>query len=259
MKTKVYLFAAFLFIISSCAIEQTLPGDPIYVDSIAITNKINDISIGKQHQFTAAYYPLDAEGFDVFTWQSSDNTIATIDQNGLLNAVDEGKVTITLTAEVAVKKGTTVLTDEVAVTVLPVAIEGVQLNRNYLEILNHSTFTLTASLVPSNAKPKEIEWSSSDVSVATVVDGVVIARSAGMAIITARAKGTDIQDYCTVVVNPIVVKSMQFETKDVQLEIGFSVATVLIFDPDSTENKNVTYSSSNAAIASVSSYGVITG
>ena len=255
MKTTVYLFVFFLFTICSCSIEIT----EIYIDSIDITNKINTIYVEQSYQFEATYSPLEADSPEMF-WSSSDNSIATIDANGLLSAIEEGIVTVKLTAEVPRKRGGIMeLNDEVTITVLPIEIEYIQLKKTYLEILNNSTATLTVSFVPANAKPKEIEWTSSNVLVATVADGVVTARSAGNTNITVRIKGTEIKAECTVKVNPIVINGMQFETKDIQLEVGFSAVSKLIFDPDSAENKTVVYSSSNAAIASVSADGVING
>ena len=259
MKKYVFLFAAIIFIAGACTREVSLPGDPRYVDSIVITNKINDIIVGNQHQFEAAYYPWDAEGFDKFIWQSSDDSIATVDQSGLLKAVDEGDVIIKLIAEVTRKKGKAELTDEVTVRVAPIDIESIRLHRNDLEILNRSTDTLKVSFVPANAKPKEIEWKSSNETIASVEDGIVTAKSAGNTLITAQVKDTDIKATCNVKVNPIVVSSMQFEADSIKLEAGYSITTKLFFDPDSTENKSVTYSSSHPSIASVNSDGVIVG
>lgn len=259
MNKYVSLFVVFLFVGSSCTKEIASPGDPRYVSSIAITNKINDISVEQQYQFEAAYYPWDAVGFNKFTWQSSDNAIATIDQYGLLQAVREGDVTIKLTAKVKTKKGTAEKTDMATIHVGPIKIESIQLNRAYLEMLNYSTDTLTVSFVPSNAKSKEIDWTSSNETVATVDSGVIMAKSIGYTLITAQVRGTDIKATCNVQVTPVVVTSMQFETKDVIVESGLSFATKLIFYPDNAENKKVIYTSSNRLIAEVDTNGVIIG
>ena len=257
MKKCLFLFVVFILTIGACTRDVALSK---YIDSIIITNKINDVIIGEEYEFKAAYYPLDAEGFEMFTWQSSNNAIAIIDQTGLLKAVDEGEVTIKLSAEVTSKKGKIELTDEVTIHVAPIDIEGIRLNRDSVEILNRSTAILTVSFVPENAKPKEIEWMSSNETVASVVDGVVTAKSVGHTIITAQIKGVDIKAICNVKVNPIVVTGMHFEIDTVKLEIeGEAIETKLIIVPDSADNKIVQYTSSNPSIASVNSNGVITG
>ena len=257
MKKKLFIYIAFLFTISSCGIEISIPEDPVYVDSIAITNKISEIIVGNQYQFEPAYYPQEAEGFEMFTWQSSNISIATIDQNGLLTANNEGYVNIKLMTVMPIRKGTIELEDMISITVLPIEIESLLLNTNNLEIEIGSSFTLAVSIIPANAKPKEIEWSSNNETVATVSNGVVTGWSLGYAVITVRVKGTDIKAECLVRVTPIELKSIQFETKDYLLEVGESATTNLIFTPANADNKSVIYTSSNNSIAMVDAGGLI--
>jgi len=254
MKKCVCLFLAVIFIISSCVNED----ESNHIYSIAIINKISDIVAGDQYKFIGAYYPFEAEGFEMFIWQSSNNEIAAIDQDGMLKAVGEGVVTIKMSTDVKTEKGIIELFDEVTIRVTAVDIEGIRLNTNSLEITNRSTATLTISTIPANATLKEIEWTSSNVLVATVENGVITAKSIGNTIITAQVKSTNIKAECSVTVRPILLTSMQFKTKDIKMEVGFSTATELIFEPDSAEDKRVIYSSSDPSIAVVNSYGIIT-
>ena len=239
--------------------EVTSPGDPKYVSSISITNKINNISIGKQYQFVATFSPWDAEGFENFTWQSDHNDIATIDHTGLLTAVEEGEATIKLSAKVLTKKGTKELSDEVKIKVIPVMIESIKLNKADLMMLNLTTDTLSVTYEPANAEPIEIVWMSNHETVASVDSGVVTAKSVGNTLITAQVKGTDIKATCNVTVTPLVVTKMQFETEIIQMEAEVPVETKLIFTPESAVNKSVTYKSSDERIAEVNADGVITG
>ena len=254
MKKYAFLFVAFIFINSSC--NEGYETNHVY--SVAIINKISDIIIGEQYKFIAAHYPFESEEFDVYFWQSSDNEIATIDQNGLLKAVGEGEVTIKLYADVTIRNSMTTVSDKVTIHVTPLGVESIRLNMSRLDIANGSTATLTVSAVPSSAKLDEIEWTSSNDQVASVANGVVTAKSIGNAIITAQVKGTNIKAECSVNVSPYVVTNMQFKTREVKMEVGHTFATELIIDPDNAEDKRVTYSSDNPAIASVSSTGVIT-
>ena len=265
MKKYVFFCVTCLFIISSFIIENSEPAPKPDIASITISNKINEIITGEHHQFEATFSPFDAEAPENYTWRSSNTSIATINSAGLFTAIDEGEVTISLTSVVSRKKGTIELSDEMTITVYPVEIEGIVLDKESLEMINGSTTTLTVSFLPADAKPKDIEWSSSNNLIATVADGVITAHNSSdnVVIITAKVKGTDIEARCNVKVNPIVLSSIRFDTVDPlrwdTLEINLSTPTQLIFVPDNAENKNVIYTSSDSLIATVNANGVITG
>ena len=85
-------------VLASCIGEDIVEDgqDP----EVRITNPIDSIQTGNTHTFTTKF--LDNVGKDQTPdstrWLSSDKTIATIDQKGVLNALTVGKVTITVTA-----------------------------------------------------------------------------------------------------------------------------------------------------------------
>ncbi|MBP3616675.1 MAG: Ig domain-containing protein, partial [Lachnospiraceae bacterium] len=62
---------------------------------IEIKNKISELEYGKKHDLNRTLTP--AKSNDVTTWTSSDTTIATVDKNGVVTALDDGYVTITAT------------------------------------------------------------------------------------------------------------------------------------------------------------------
>ena len=69
-----------------------------------------------------------------------------------------------------------------------VAVTGVSLNASSGELTVNGQTTLTATVVPANATNKTVTWTSSAPAVATVVNGVVTALSAGTAVITATTE-----------------------------------------------------------------------
>lgn len=69
-----------------------------------------------------------------------------------------------------------------------VAVTGVSLNASSGALTVNGQTTLTATVEPSNATNKTVTWTSSAPTVATVVNGVVTALSAGTAVITARTQ-----------------------------------------------------------------------
>ncbi len=68
-----------------------------------------------------------------------------------------------------------------------IPVTSITLNESNLELVAEETYTLTATLEPVNAFNKKVLWSSSNPSVASVVDGVVTALAAGETTITATA------------------------------------------------------------------------
>lgn len=63
-------------------------------------------------------------------------------------------------------------------------VTSVSLSESSGTLAPNGTVTLVATVLPSNANNKEVIWSSSDTSVATVLNGVVTAIANGSAIIT---------------------------------------------------------------------------
>lgn len=77
---------------------------------------------------------------------------------------------------------------EVFTGIQTVAVTGVSLNASSGELTVNGQTTLTATVEPSNATNKTVTWTSSAPAVATVVNGVVTALSAGTAVITAKTE-----------------------------------------------------------------------
>ena len=77
---------------------------------------------------------------------------------------------------------------EVFTGIQTVAVTGVSLNASSGELTVNGQTTLTATVVPANATNKAVTWTSSAPAVATVVNGVVTALSAGTAVITATTE-----------------------------------------------------------------------
>jgi len=80
----------------------------------------------------------------------------------------------------------------------PVPVTGVSLNKNSISLNIGDKETLTATVAPKNAANKTVVWSTSNVGVATVVNGVVTAVSAGSATITVTTADGDKTAECSV-------------------------------------------------------------
>lgn len=117
---------------------------------------------------------------DVVVWKSSNTDILTVDNMGVITAKAVG----TANVRVAVGEKTVACT----VTVVQ-PVTSISLDRSSLSLKAFEEYTLTASVYPSNAADKSVEWSTSDESVAIVSQsGKVTPVSKGTATITATAK-----------------------------------------------------------------------
>lgn len=118
-------------------------------------------------------------------WTTSNSKIATVDSKGLVTTKAKGKVTITATAvDGSNKKASCVI------VVKEIKPNKITLNTTSLTLKEKESYSLQASVLPTNAKDKTITWTSDNENVATVdASGNVRAISQGNATITATANG----------------------------------------------------------------------
>ena len=161
-------------------------------------------------------------------YESSDESVATVDENGLVTAVADGECTITTyvvadapaTAETATQEAAAVVTDEekptggenseavatpdnldAAFGVVPeglsattkvtvtTKVESITLDKTEGILNVGNTVTITATVAPEVATNPAVTWSSSDESVATVDEtGKITAVATGNATITATSE-----------------------------------------------------------------------
>lgn len=168
---------------------------PTYPTSISLSAESSSIGIGATTQLTVGYTPSDTNVKNV-TYTSSSDSIATVSNIGLVTGIAQGSATITATAEAA--SGTVKATTTITVT--PIAVTSVSLSSNSETIKVGKTVTLTPTISPSNATNKNVTWSSSNTSIATVSEGLVTGVSAGTVTITVTTVSGNKTATCTVVV-----------------------------------------------------------
>ncbi len=125
--------------------------------------------------------------FKKLKFTSSNRKVVLVNSRGLLKGKKVGTAKITAASRVNPKKKATI---SVSVT-KDVLVQSIQLNRSAIVVdeFNEKEIQLEVKkIVPSNAKNKEIEWSTDNEDVADVDDeGVVVTGDAGVAVITASA------------------------------------------------------------------------
>lgn len=138
-------------------------------------------------------------------------------------------------------------------------VTGVTLNEDIITLEVNGTKKLVATVIPTTAANKSIVWSSSKSSVAAVNNnGLVTAKSQGTAVITAKTEDGGFTASCVVEVKKVPVKGVTLNKTSLNLDVGDSVRLKVTVNPDNATNKSVTWKSSNSAVASVDSKGLVT-
>lgn len=142
-----------------------------------------------------------------------------------------------------------------------VPVTGVSLNHSQLNLTVGNQSTLIATVLPTNATNKSVNWYSSNPSVATVSsNGVVTALAAGTATITVTTVEGSFSASCTVNVSAPVIPVTGVRVNPITLflhEGGPTATLTTTVEPSNATNKAVTWSSSNPSIATVNN-GVVT-
>ena len=229
-------------------VNQT-DGDWVPVESVTLNRTSAELKAGESLTLTATVLPENATDKTV-TWSSSDTSIASVDQNGLVTALTGGNVTITA------KAGEKTASCEVNITV---PVENVSLDRTSVSLEEGRTTTLIATVSPADATDKSISWVSSNTSVATVSNtGIVTALVEGDVVITATAGGKSASCTVSVVALVIPVESVSLSQTFAELKEGETLALTAAVLPENATDKTVTWSSSDASIASVDQNGLVT-
>ncbi|WP_339243794.1 Ig-like domain-containing protein [Paenibacillus sp. FSL R10-2796] len=205
--------------------------------------------------------PANATDKDVI-WSSSDETVATV-VNGVVTPVGEGTAVITVTTKDGSFTATT--TVSVSAPIPPVVdVTGVKLDQETLNLTaGEADGLLKATIEPANATDKDVIWSSSDETVATVVNGVVTPVGEGTAVISVTTKDGSFTATTTVnVAAPkppdVIVTGVTLDQTELNLTLGEGEGTLqATVAPANATNKGMIWSSSDETVAKVV-YGVVT-
>ena len=139
-------------------------------------------------------------------------------------------------------------------------ITSITLDKNTLNLTIGNSKTINAALLPADTTDsKEITWTSSNPSVATVSNGRVTAVKAGTTTITATTSN-NLSATCMVTVSeqPAYPTSIRIMESKLSLEVGASYNLVAVISPSDALNNTITWASDDTNVARVNSNGKIT-
>lgn len=224
-------------------------GTPVKGITLSISSKtlyVGDPSL----DISATLTPANATDKSL-EWSSSDPEVASIAPGAALRAVIKplkpGKTTITATT----KDGGFTASCEVTVKR---HVSGVSLNKASLTLYVGETESLAATVAPEDASDKTVAWSSDNSAVASVSNGKVTANKPGTAVIKVVTNDLSKEAACTVTVKRHA-ESVELSQKEIKLYLGENRSLTATVLPSDASDKNVTWSSSNPNVATVSTAG----
>lgn len=231
---------------ASCLVKVGTPVKGITLSISSKTLYVGDPSL----DISATLTPANATDKSL-EWSSSDPEVASIAPGAVLHAVIKplkpGKTTITATT----KDGGFTASCEVTVKR---HVSGVSLNKASLTLYVGETESLAATVAPEDASDKTVAWSSDNSAVASVSNGKVTANKPGTAVIKVVTNDLSKEAACTVTVKRHA-ESVELSQKEIKLYLGENRSLTATVLPSDASDKNVTWSSSNPNVATVSTAG----
>lgn len=179
-------------------------------------------------------------------WSSSDGSVASVDEEGVVSGKSKGEAVITVTA---VDGG---YTAECRVRVYQPVTE-LRMDNRSVTVDTGDDIQLTATILPYDADNKSIVWSSDNPDVADVNGkGVVTGVKAGQTVIRATSEDEGISDFCVVTVNQPVTGVSLSKSELSFSKIGDAEQLVASVQPADATNKELNWSSSDESVAIVS-------
>ena len=280
MKTmSVKVFTRIACLIMAVAMAVSLVGCGVDITSVGLPTDIM-LEKGETQQLNIEYGTDDkAEQEKIaeaasklnLTWTSSDETVATVDETGLVTAVGAGEADVTVSVSDANISSTT----HVKVVILPTGVEAPETLS--LELNGEATKALGAKMTPEDATDVKLAYLSSDESVATVDEsGNVTAVGVGECTITttivadttATAEDAGVDSEMLVVPENAkaetkvtvgkAIESITLDSNEGVLTVGNTHTIKATVFPEDATDKAVTWESSDESIATVDAEGNVT-
>ena len=211
---------------------------------IKVTPDKVTVEKGQKANLNVTYLPADTTDEKAVTWKSENESVATVDENGVVTAVAGGKTKV--------------------IAKVPIHTESIALNKTEItDLLKGKTEKLEVSFIPSNTEDsREVKWTSSAADIAAVdANGTVKALKEGTATITATTADGKHTASCTVTVKEIHLTDVKldemknpselFKGEKHQIKIGLNPI-------DTTDNVIYTFASSDEKVVSVDKNGMVT-
>ncbi len=238
-------------------LQVTVIKKQVAITDVILNTNAETLTEGDTTTLTVTVYPDDTTYSKNVSWSSNNEAVATVSEDGTVTAKSAGTAIITATSENGKTASCTITVNKKIIE-----ITEVRLNKSTETLVEGDTTTLTATVLPENTTySKNVSWRSNNEAVATVSkDGIVTAKSAGTAVITATSENGKSAS-CTITVNEklIPITEVRLNKSTETLTEGDTTTLTATILPENTTNlKRISWRSSNEEVADVSLDGTVT-
>ena len=235
----------------------TITGDGKASHSIAFVP--NRLTLNPAEEKELVLKKTEIEDQEEVTLTTSDpTTVQIVDAASFkIKGLKLGKATVTARIAPSATHGELIAKCEVTVRVV---ITGVKLSQNKLTLKKDDSFTLVATLEPSTASNKAVMWTTSNDAVVSVSDnGVIQAKAVGVAVITVTTQEGAFTATCEVTVTEedVVLTGLRLSPSETRLKVGGEATLSVTYEPAGATQREVTWSTSDAAIVTVDEHGKV--
>jgi uncharacterized protein YjdB len=236
---------------------------PVAVTGVSVSPSSASLGAGLTTQLTASIAPANATNQNV-TWSSGNNSVATVSASGLVTAIDAGTATITVTTQDGNRTATS------AITVTPSTSFTVNFYKpsawgsgiriywwaaQPTGVLADGTWP---GVLMTNAGNGWYSYTFTNVSSTNLIFNDGTSQTADL---TRNKTGWYLNNawYDTNPGAPIAVTGVTSTPTSVTVNVNGTAQLTATVAPSNATNKNVTWTSNNTAVATVSSTGLVTG
>lgn len=241
---------------------SSTPSQPAQKTLLSVTISPVDISVplGKTQQLKATGTYSDSTSTELtssVTWKSSDTTVASVSNSGLLTTLKKGSVTITVSSGSVSRTTTATVTDPVLSTISVAPLNS--------SVAIGQSQQLSANAIYSDNSQRDVTslvtWSSGDTSVADVsATGLALAKKQGTAKINAKLE--TVTGTADLTVTPAVLTQVDVTPDLASIPTGADVqlvATGTFSDQSTQDLVNAQWTSADNGVATVTENGLVKG
>ncbi len=199
----------------------------ITVTTVSMEKHELTLNVGAAEKLNVAVSPANAEN-KTLAWLSTDETVATVDSEGNVTALQTGETWIK-----AISEGNAEASDSCLVIIRQPAT-GIMISPEECTLSGiGSTAQLNVLFQPENASNQNVTWKSLNEKICTVTDGTVTAVGKGTSVVIATSEDGGFMAYCTITI--VEAAAIQGDVnQDGKVDISDIVAIINTIAGDTT-------------------------